>query len=67
LDDRGWFDNLPPVVVAPDHVFVLGGNRDNSNDSRSDEFGQIPLDDVKGRPLMISWSADWARIGLRPR
>jgi signal peptidase I len=67
LDDRGWFDNLPPVVVAPDHVFVLGDNRDNSNDSRSDEFGQIPLDDVKGRPLMISWSADWARIGLRPR
>jgi signal peptidase I len=67
LDDRGYFDNLPAVVVTPDHVFVLGDNRDNSNDSRAQDFGQIPLADIKGRPLVIYWSADLARIGTRPQ
>lgn len=38
-----------PVVVAEGEVFVLGDNRENSEDSRM--FGPIKLEDVKGKIL----------------
>jgi signal peptidase I len=43
-----------PVVVPPGAYFVMGDNRDNSQDSRY--WGFLPRDLVKGRALFIYWS-----------
>jgi signal peptidase I len=47
-------DSLPPTLVKPDHVFVMGDNRPNSQDSRS-ALGQIPMDKVVGKAFVLLW------------
>jgi signal peptidase I len=39
-----------PWTVLPGHVFVMGDNRPNSNDSRF-SMGQIPVGDIIGRVM----------------
>jgi signal peptidase I len=46
--------NYGPVVVPPDMYFMMGDNRDNSEDSRY--WGFLPRDYVKGRAAFIYWS-----------
>jgi signal peptidase I len=48
-----------PVRVPEAHYFVMGDNRDNSQDSRY--WGFLPRDYVKGRALMIYWSYESGR------
>jgi signal peptidase I len=68
-------DNWGPRTVPNEHLFVLGDNRDNSRDSRY--WGFLPIDQVKGRALLVYWSyaasreeyrrtnaADWLRDTL---
>jgi signal peptidase I len=57
-------------VVDPDHVFVLGDNRENSSDSRV--WGTVPLDYVKGIVRFVWWSSDssgtrWDRVSALVR
>jgi signal peptidase I len=49
-------DEYGPVRVPPGHYFVMGDNRDNSQDSRY--WGFLPASYVKGRALIIYWSYD---------
>ena len=43
-----------PVTVPDGHYFMMGDNRDNSQDSRY--WGFLPAHYVKGRALTIYWS-----------
>jgi len=45
-----------PVKVPEGQYFVMGDNRDNSQDSRY--WGFLPRSYIKGRALMIYWSFD---------
>ena len=47
-------DNFGPYTVAPGELFMMGDNRDNSNDSRF--WGPVKMDLVKGRALFIYFS-----------
>ena len=49
-------DNYGPVKVPPGHMFMMGDNRDNSQDSRY--WGFLPMENVVGEALIIYFSWD---------
>jgi signal peptidase I len=57
-------DNFGPYTVPPGNLFMMGDNRDNSNDSRF--WGPVDMDLVKGRAMFLYWSWDgeknWPRF-----
>lgn len=56
-------DDMPPVKVPENKLFVMGDNRDNSHDSRF--WGFVDLSAVKGEAFMIYWSWDREEFGVR--
>lgn len=50
-----------PVTVPEAHYFMMGDNRDDSQDSRF--WGFLPASYVKGRALFIYWSFDTPEDG----
>ena len=55
-------DDTDPVVVPEGHVFVMGDNRDNSEDSRFDPLiggiGLLPVENLVGRAEFTTFSLD---------
>lgn len=76
-DGKVWVDGQPldepylseptygqfgPVRIPQGRLFVLGDNRNNSQDSRYPEVGLVPLKSVIGKAAVRYWPLD--RLGL---
>ena len=64
-------DNTDPVVVPEGTVFMMGDNRDNSEDSRypadpAGGIGLVPIDNLLGRATVMMWSTDGGAQWLKP-
>jgi len=53
-------DSWGPIEVPPERFFVLGDNRDNSEDSRY--WGFVDRESIRGRPWFVYYSFDPARV-----
>jgi signal peptidase I len=55
------------VKVPENSFFVVGDNLKNSLDSRTQEFGYVTSDQIRGTPLHLYWSPVFSRIGCKVR
>lgn len=56
-------DNFGPLKVPPGKLFVMGDNRDESNDSRFWRF--VDLSALRGKAFIIYWSWNKQDVGVR--
>jgi len=57
LDDRRLSGAVKRVKIEPDHYFMMGDNRDHSNDSRG--WGTVRALEFRGPALFLYWSWDY--------
>jgi signal peptidase I len=57
--DNDGLDNTPEVTVPPGHYFMMGDNRDNSQDSRVPSLvGFVPHENLVGRAQILFFSTN---------
>ena len=75
-DVLDWGENPPAdetevYTVPAGHVFMMGDNRDDSEDSRfpqveGEGIGMVPIDNLEGRALVSFWSTDGSAQWIKP-
>lgn len=64
-------DNYGPIIVPEGRMFLMGDNRDNSQDSRfpaeaGGGIGLVPQDNLIGKASAVLWSTDGSASWLLP-
>ncbi len=62
-DAEAPYNNVREIRVPDGHVSVLGDNRANSLDSRANDHGPVPVENLRARATDIAWSRTMSRIG----
>jgi signal peptidase I len=61
----GSEDNTQEFTVPPGHYFMMGDNRDNSDDSRLD-VGYVPAENLVGKAVFKFFSIDESAVWYEP-
>ena len=54
--DENGLDNTTVFTVPPHHYFFMGDNRDNSQDSRTEQVGYVPEENLVGKAEFLFFS-----------
>jgi signal peptidase I len=68
---RSGTDNFGPIKIPAKHLWLMGDNRDDSADSRVEEFagglgGAVPWENIGGRAEFITFSLDGTTVWWNP-
>ncbi len=47
--------DYPLTTIPEGHIFVMGDNRNNSEDSRFPDVGFVPFNLIKGKAVLVFW------------
>ena len=50
--------DYPKSTIPEGHIFVMGDNRNNSEDSRFPDVGFVPFDLIRGKAMLVFWPLD---------